>query len=129
MVSAPSCIVLLHERGLYPPGTCSREGRGGRDRGSRKEDTRMRLGIRWRSSHRAGQGIGEAYARRFARRGREGRRADVNVEKGHGRRVRDRRRRGLRRVDVASEDDTHRSHVPSRRYGRIDVLLNNAAIF
>src|SRR5215467_6608481 len=55
----------------------------------------------------AGQGIGEAYARRFAREG-----ATVVV------------------VDVSDEADTQRlAQAVFARAGKIDVLLNNAAIF
>ena len=78
----------------------------------------------------AGQGIGEAYARRFAREGAKVVVADVNAEKGTavaraigGEAV-------FERVDVASEEDTRRlAAAVADRFGRIDVLLNNAAIF
>jgi len=78
----------------------------------------------------AGQGIGEAYARRFAQEGARVVVADINAEKGAevaksigGSAV-------FERVDVASEDDTKRcAKVVHERFGRIDVLVNNAAIF
>jgi 3-oxoacyl-[acyl-carrier protein] reductase len=78
----------------------------------------------------AGQGIGEAYARRFAREGARVVVADVNAEKGGavarsigGDAV-------FERVDVSSEADTRRlAQVVADRHGRIDVLLNNAAVF
>jgi 3-oxoacyl-[acyl-carrier protein] reductase len=77
----------------------------------------------------AAQGIGEAYARRFARVGAMVVVADVNVEKGEtvarsiGGAV-------FERVDVSSEPDTRRiAKAVVDRFGRIDVLLNNAAIF
>ena len=78
----------------------------------------------------AGQGIGEAYARRFAREGAKVVVADVNAEKGTavaraigGEAV-------FERVDVASGEDTRRlAAAVADRFGRIDVLLNNAAIF
>src|SRR5881409_1979849 len=78
----------------------------------------------------AGQGIGEAYARRFAREGAKVVVADINAEKGAavaralgGEAV-------FERVDVASEEDTRRlAAAVADRFGRIDVLLNNAAIF
>src|SRR2546427_11838688 len=78
----------------------------------------------------AGQGIGEAYARRFAREGAKVVVADVNAEKGTavaraigGEAV-------FERADVASEEDTRRlAAAVADRFGRIDVLLNNAAIF
>jgi 3-oxoacyl-[acyl-carrier protein] reductase len=78
----------------------------------------------------AGQGIGEAYARRFAREGAKVVVADVNAEKGQavaraigGAAV-------FERVDVSSQADTERvAKAAVDRFGRIDVLLNNAAIF
>src|SRR2546428_895799 len=78
----------------------------------------------------AGQGIGEAYARRFAREGAKVVVADVNAEKGAavagsigGDAV-------FERVDVAAEEDTGRlARAVADRFGRIDVLVNNAAIF
>jgi NAD(P)-dependent dehydrogenase (short-subunit alcohol dehydrogenase family) len=78
----------------------------------------------------AAQGIGEAYARRFAAEGARVVVADVNAEKGAavaralgGEAV-------FERVDVASEPDTRRlARAVADRFGRIDVLLNNAAIF
>ena len=78
----------------------------------------------------AGQGIGEAYARRFAQEGATVVVADINAEKGT---------RGggaiggdavFERVDVSSEEDTKRlAKAVVDRFGRIDVLINNAAIF
>lgn len=78
----------------------------------------------------AGQGIGEAYARRFADEGATVVVADVNAEKGEavakslgGAAV-------FERVDVSSEADTKRcAEAVAKRFGRIDVLINNAAIF
>jgi 3-oxoacyl-[acyl-carrier protein] reductase len=78
----------------------------------------------------AGQGIGEAYAQRFAREGAKVVVADVNAEKGAavaraigGTAV-------FEPVDVSSEADTRRvAQAVVDRFGRIDVLLNNAAIF
>jgi 3-oxoacyl-[acyl-carrier protein] reductase len=78
----------------------------------------------------AGQGIGEAYAQRFAAEGATVVVADVNAEKGEA------VARSLggdaifERVDVSSEEDTQRiAATVFDRFGRIDVLLNNAAIF
>jgi 3-oxoacyl-[acyl-carrier protein] reductase len=78
----------------------------------------------------AAQGIGEAYARRFAREGATVVVADTNAEKGEavarsigGPAV-------FERVDVSSEEDTRRvAAAVAGRFGRIDILLNNAAIF
>jgi NAD(P)-dependent dehydrogenase (short-subunit alcohol dehydrogenase family) len=78
----------------------------------------------------AAQGIGEAYARRFAQEGATVVVADINAEKGRavadsigGTAV-------FERVDVSSEDDTQRlAKAVADRCGRIDVLINNAAIF
>ena len=78
----------------------------------------------------AGQGIGEAYAHRFAKEGATVIVADVNAEKGEavaraigGSAV-------FERVDVSDEADTQRlARAVVDRTGKIDVLLNNAAIF
>jgi len=78
----------------------------------------------------AGQGIGEAYAHRFAKEGATVIVADVNAEKGEavaraigGSAV-------FERVDVSDEADTQRlAQTVFDRTGKIDVLLNNAAIF
>src|SRR5215467_6281304 len=78
----------------------------------------------------AGQGIGEAYAHRFAKEGATVVVADVNAEKGEavarsigGAAV-------FERVDVSNEADTQRlAQAVFARAGKIDVLLNNAAIF
>jgi 3-oxoacyl-[acyl-carrier protein] reductase len=76
------------------------------------------------------QGIGEAYVRRFAEEGATVVVADVNAEKGGA--VAQSVGRGalFERVDVSSEEDTKRAvKAVHDRFGRIDVLLNNAAIF
>ena len=74
------------------------------------------------------QGIGEAYARRFATEGARVVVADVNAEKGAG--VAKDVGGVFERVDVSSEADTKRlAAVVAERLGRIDVLINNAAIF
>ena len=78
----------------------------------------------------AGQGIGEAYARRFAQEGAPVVVADVNAEKGEavardigGAAV-------FERVDVSDEADAARLvQAVFDRFGKLDVLLNNAAIF
>ena len=78
----------------------------------------------------AGQGIGEAYARRFAQEGARVVVADVNAETGEavaraigGGAV-------FEPVDVSSEADTQRiAAAVFERFGAVDVLLNNAAIF
>jgi 3-oxoacyl-[acyl-carrier protein] reductase len=76
----------------------------------------------------AGQGIGEAYARRFASEGAKVVVADVNAEKGEA--VARSIGAAFERVDVSNEDDTRRAaKAVQDRFGRIDVLLNNAAIF
>jgi len=78
----------------------------------------------------AGQGIGEAYAHRFAKEGATVVVADVNAEKGEA------VARALgggavfERVDVSDEADTQRlAQAVFDSTGKIDVLLNNAAIF
>src|SRR5262249_59235115 len=76
----------------------------------------------------AGQGIGEAYARRFVREGGRVVVADINAEKG-GAVARD-LGQVFERVDVSSEEDTRRlCQAVVDRFGRVDVLINNAAIF
>lgn len=78
----------------------------------------------------AGQGIGEAYARRFAAEGATVVVADVNTEKGEAVAHDVGRGAVFERVDVANEEDTQRiAGAVVERFGRIDVLLNNAAIF
>jgi len=74
------------------------------------------------------QGIGEAYARRFATEGARVVVADVNAEKGGA--VAKDMGGVFERVDVSSEADTKRlAKAVAERFGRIDVLINNAAIF
>jgi NAD(P)-dependent dehydrogenase (short-subunit alcohol dehydrogenase family) len=74
------------------------------------------------------QGIGEAYARRFATEGARVVVADVNAEKGGA--VAKDLGGVFERVDVSSEPDTKRlAKAVADRLGRIDVLVNNAAIF
>lgn len=75
-----------------------------------------------------GQGIGEAYARRFVAEGAKVVVCDINAEKGSA--VADSIGATFERVDVSSEEDTTRvATAVHERFGRIDVLLNNAAIF
>ena len=74
------------------------------------------------------QGIGEAYARRFVAEGARVVVAYVNAEKGEAlaREI----GAAFERVDVSSEEDTRRLvRAVVSRHGRIDGLLNNAAIF
>jgi len=76
------------------------------------------------------QGIGEAYARRFAREGARVVVADVNAEKGRAVAASLGAPHVFERVDVSSEGDTERlAKAVAARFGRIDVLVNNAAIF
>jgi len=78
----------------------------------------------------AGQGIGEAYARRFAAEGATVVVADVNEEKGKAVAAALGPPHAFERVDVSSEDDTQRAaKAVFERFRKIDVLLNNAAIF
>ncbi len=78
----------------------------------------------------AGQGIGEAYARRFAREGAKVVVADINAEKGGAVAASIGGDAVFERVDVSSEDDTKRlAKAVHDRFGRIDILINNAAIF
>jgi 3-oxoacyl-[acyl-carrier protein] reductase len=76
----------------------------------------------------AAQGIGEAYARRFAIEGARVVVADVNADKGAA--VARDIGGVFERVDVSSEEDTKRlARAVVDRLGRVDVLINNAAIF
>ena len=78
----------------------------------------------------AGQGIGEAYAHRFAKEGATVVVADVNVEKGEAVARAIGSGAVFERVDVSDEADTQRlARAVVDRTGKIDVLLNNAAIF
>jgi 3-oxoacyl-[acyl-carrier protein] reductase len=78
----------------------------------------------------AGQGIGEAYARRFAKEGAIVVVADINEEKGRAVAASIGGSAVFERVDVSSEEDTRRcAKAVHDRFGRIDVLINNAAIF
>ncbi len=81
----------------------------------------------------AGQGIGEAYAKRFAAEGARVAVVDVNREKGEA--VAEAiRKTGAEamflRTDVSSEDETKKmAAAVAEKWGRIDTLINNAAIF
>jgi 3-oxoacyl-[acyl-carrier protein] reductase len=78
----------------------------------------------------AAQGIGEAYARRFAAEGARVVVADLNEEKGPA--VAESIGGGatFEKLDVSREQETARCAQAVRdRYGRIDVLVNNAAIY
>jgi 3-oxoacyl-[acyl-carrier protein] reductase len=78
----------------------------------------------------AGQGIGEAYARRFAREGAKVVVADINEEKGRAVAASIGGDAVFEPVDVSKEEDTKRiANAVHQRFGRIDILLNNAAIF
>jgi 3-oxoacyl-[acyl-carrier protein] reductase len=78
----------------------------------------------------AAQGIGEAYARRFAAEGATVVVADVNAEKAAAVAAALGPPAVVERVDVSSEADTRRlAQTVVDRFGRIDVLVNNAAIF
>ena len=78
----------------------------------------------------AAQGIGEAYARRFAAEGAKVVVADINAEKGQAVAASIGGAAVFEKVDVSSEDDTKRlAKAVVDRFGRIDVLINNAAIF
>jgi 3-oxoacyl-[acyl-carrier protein] reductase len=81
----------------------------------------------------AGQGIGRAYAHRFVREGAKVVVAEINED--HGRTVVD-EIKGLGgdalylRTDVSNEASTKEMAAKAHeRFGRVDILLNNAAIF
>jgi len=78
----------------------------------------------------AGQGIGEAYARRFAAEGATVVVADINAEKGQAVAKALGTPHRFEKLDVSNEDDTKRvSQAVFDTFGKLDVLLNNAAIF
>ena len=78
----------------------------------------------------AAQGIGESYARRFATEGAKVVVADINAEKGQAVAASIGGDAVFEKVDVSSEEDTKRlAKAVVDRFGRIDVLINNAAIF
>ena len=80
-----------------------------------------------------GQGIGEAYARRFVAEGAKVAVADINAAKGEAVAA-DLRGQGgdamFVRVDVSSESDTRAmAKTVADKWGRIDTLIANAAIY
>jgi 3-oxoacyl-[acyl-carrier protein] reductase len=78
----------------------------------------------------AGQGIGEAYAKRFAAEGATVVVADINEEKGRAVASALGAPHRFERLDVSSEEDTKRvTQAVFDTFGKLDVLLNNAAIF
>ncbi|HXJ32550.1 MAG TPA: glucose 1-dehydrogenase [Candidatus Eisenbacteria bacterium] len=78
----------------------------------------------------AGQGIGEAYAKRFAAEGATVVVADINAEKGQAVAKALGAPHVFERVDVSNEADTQRAaKAVFDRFGKINVLVNNAAIF
>lgn len=81
----------------------------------------------------AGQGIGRAYALRFAREGAKVVVAEINEEIGRRAEQEVRAAGGdalYVQVDVSSEASCKAmATVVAERFGRIDILLNNAAIF
>ncbi len=81
----------------------------------------------------AGQGIGRAYALRFAKEGAPVVVAEINEEIGR-RTAADIQQRGgsalYVRTDVANEESCKEMAAKTvERFGRIDILINNAAIF
>jgi len=81
----------------------------------------------------AGQGIGEAYARRFAQEGARVAVVEINREKGEAV-AESIRKTGAEAIflptDVSSEDATKAmAEAVFKKWGRIDTLINNAAIF
>jgi 3-oxoacyl-[acyl-carrier protein] reductase len=81
----------------------------------------------------AGQGIGAAYARKFCEVGAKVVVADINQEKAEAvvKKVTEKGHEALAiMTDVSDEASTQALvHTVVERYGRIDILVNNAAIF
>lgn len=81
----------------------------------------------------AGQGIGRAYANRFAREGADIVVAEINEEWGRrtAEEVKQVGRQALFvKTDVSSEDSTKElAAKANEKFGHIDILINNAAIF
>jgi len=76
----------------------------------------------------AGQGLGRAYALRFAREGAKVVVAELNADKGQS--VANEVKGHFVRTDVGDEASCNRLAAAAlERYGRIDILVNNAAIF
>ena len=81
----------------------------------------------------AGQGIGAAYARRFSEKGARVIIADINQEKSEAV-VKEITEKGLEALAVLTDVSDEASTLAlvqtvKERYGRIDILVNNAAIF
>ena len=81
----------------------------------------------------AGQGIGRAYANRFAREGAKVVVAEINEEIGR-RTEAELKAAGAEalylKTDVSNEESTKQMAArAAERFGRIDILMNNAAIF
>ena len=76
----------------------------------------------------AGQGLGRAYAQRFAREGAKVVVAELNADKGQA--VATEVKGQFIRADVADEESCQQLAAATvDRYGRIDILVNNAAMF
>ena len=76
----------------------------------------------------AGQGLGRAYALRFAREGAKVVVAELNAEKGEA--VAAEVKGHFVRTDVADEASCGQLAAAAiKQFGRIDILINNAAIF
>jgi len=75
-----------------------------------------------------GQGLGRAYAQRFAREGAKVVIAELNADKGQA--VAGEVKGQFIRTDVADEASCEQlAAAAADRYGRIDILVNNAAMF
>ena len=76
----------------------------------------------------AGQGLGRAYAQRFAREGAKVVVAELNADKGQA--VAAEVKGVFIRTDIADEASCQQLAAATvDRYGRIDILVNNAAMF
>ena len=76
----------------------------------------------------AGQGLGRAYAQRFAREGAKVVVAELNADKGQA--VAAEVKGQFIRTDVADETSCQQLAAATvDRFGRIDILVNNAALF
>ena len=81
----------------------------------------------------AGRGIGKAFALRFAEEGAKLLLPDISLERAEGvaNEIRDRGREAIAmETDISNENDTQKmADRVIQQYGKVDILLNNAAMY